>query len=313
MHELIEQYVAFRKSLGERCHTNGNILRAFGRMLGKTTRVTAVRAEQVSAFLTGRGPITSAWHIKHNALLGFYRYAITRGYVTSAPLPVVIPKRPPAFVPYIYSLDELQRLLHATDSYQHNRSCMEPVTVRTLLLLMYATGLRIREVVALNRGDVDLDDSLLTIRQTKFYKTRLVPFQPRLASVLTQYVARYGDQLAPTDAAPFFTKRSGDRVNQNTLEHCFRRLCEHAGIQRSDGARYQPRLHDVRHTFAVHRLTSWYRQGANVQQLLAQLSVYLGHVHLAATQVYLSMTPELLREASVRFDRYVADEGCHDG
>jgi integrase len=189
---------------------------------------------------------------------------------------------------------------------------MEPVTVRTLLLLMYATGLRIREVVALNRGDVDLDDSLLTIRQTKFYKTRLVPFQPRLASVLTQYAARYGDQVAPTDATPFFTKRSGDRVNQDTLEHCFRRLCEHAGIRRSDGARYQPRLHDVRHTFAVHRLTSWYRQGANVQQLLAQLSVYLGHVHLAATQVYLSMTPELLREASVRFDRYVADEGCHD-
>lgn len=312
MQELIEQYVAFRKSLGERCHTNGNILRAFGRMLGKTTRVTAVRDEQVSAFLTGRGPITSAWHIKHNALLGFYRYAITRGYVTSAPLPTVIPKRPPAFVPYIYSLDELQRLLHATDSYQHNRSCMEPITVRTLLLLMYATGLRIREVVALNRVDVDLDDSVLTIRQTKFYKTRLVPFHPRLASVLRQYAVRHGDRLATTDATPFFTKRSGGRVNQNTLEHCFRRLCEHAGIRRSDGARYQPRLHDVRHTFAVHRLTSWYRQGVNVQQLLAQLSVYLGHVHLAATQVYLSMTPELLREASVRFDRYVADEDGHD-
>jgi integrase/recombinase XerD len=312
MYKLIEQYVAFRRSLGERCHTNGNILRAFGRMLGKATRVTAVSGEQVSTFLTGRGPITSAWHVKHNALLGFYRYAITRGYVTAAPLPAVIPKRPPAFVPYIYSVDEIQRLLRATDSYQHNRSCMEPITLRNLLLLMYATGLRIREVVALNRGDVDFDDSLLTIRQTKFYKTRLVPFQPRLTSVLIQYAARHGDQLAPTAVAPFFTQRSGDRVNQDTLEHSFRRVCEHAGIRRSDGARYQPRLHDVRHTFAVHRLTSWYRQGANVQQLLAQLSVYLGHVHLAATQVYLSMTPELLREASVRFDRYVVEEDCHD-
>jgi integrase len=202
----------------------------------------------------------------------------------------------------------MKRLLQATDSYQHNRSCMEPVTMRTLLLLMYATGLRIREVVALNRADVDLDDSVLTIRQTKFYKSRLVPFQPRLGSVLTQYVARHGDQSARTDVAPFFTKRSGSRVNQATLEGCFRRLCDHAEVRRSDGARYQPRLHDVRHTFAVHRLTSWYRQGANVQQLLAQLSVYLGHAHLAATQVYLSMTPELLREASARFDRYVTTE-----
>lgn len=308
MHELIGQYVAFRQSLGERCHTNGTILRAFGRMLGKATRVTEVRGEQVSAFLTGQGPITSTWHVKHNALLGFYRYAITRGYVTSAPLPTIIPKRPPAFVPYIYSLDEMKRLLQATDSYQHNRSCMEPVTMRTLLLLMYATGLRIREVVALNRADIDLDDSVLTIRQTKFYKSRLVPFQPRLGSVLTQYVARHGDQSARTDVTPFFTKRSGSRVNQATLEGCFRRLCDHAEVRRSDGARYQPRLHDVRHTFAVHRLTSWYRQGANVQQLLAQLSVYLGHAHLAATQVYLSMTPELLRDASARFDRYVTTE-----
>jgi integrase len=106
--------------------------------------------------------------------------------------------------------------------------------------------------------------------------------------------------------------RTGARVKRPTAEKCFRRMCEQAGVRRADGASYQPRLHDLRHTFAVHRLTSWYRQGANVQQLLAQLSVYLGHVHLAATQVYLSMTPELLHEASVRFDRYVADEDGHD-
>jgi len=85
---------------------------------------------------------------------------------------------------------------------------------------------------------------------------------------------------------------------------------EQAGVRRSDGARYQPRLHDLRHTFAVHRLISWYRQGADVQKLLHHLSVYLGHVHLADTQVYLSMTPELLREANARFERYT-EEGDH--
>ena len=108
--------------------------------------------------------------------------------------------------------------------------------------------------------------------------------------------------------APFFTIRSGARVQQHALEDRFRRICELAGVRRSDGARYQPRLHDLRHTFAVHRLTSWYRQGADVQRLLPQLSVYLGHVYLSSTQVYLSMTPELLQEAGARFEKYARKE-----
>src|SRR5207302_6198997 len=108
--------------------------------------------------------------------------------------------------------------------------------------------------------------------------------------------------------APFFTTRTGAPLNQYTIEGAFRRMCEHAGIRRSDGARYQPRLHDLRHTFAVHRLTSWYRQGLDVQKLLPHLSVYLGHVHIRATQVYLSMTPELLQEANIRFERYAGKE-----
>jgi site-specific recombinase XerD len=313
LQQLIEQYVAFRQALGERFQTNATILRAFGRALGEHADVSEVHAEQVSAFLAGTGPITSAWHIRHNALLGFYRYAVSRGHVAVSPLPTLVPKRPPPFVPYIYSHDELGRLLQATDSYQRNRSSMEPVTVRTVVLLLYGTGLRVREAVALDRADVDLSGSVLTIRQTKFFKTRLVPFGPPLGHALAQYVARpqspgplAGERVA------FFTTRTGARVNQFTLEGCFRRAREHAGIQRHDGARYQPRLHDLRHTFAVHRLTSWYRQGADVQKLLPQLSVYLGHVHLGATQVYLSMTPDLLREASTRFAHYAGEEVCHE-
>jgi integrase len=310
---LIEQYIVFRQTLGERFKTNATILRAFGRALGPDSDVRAVCAEQVSAFLAGAGPITSAWHIKHNALLGFYRYATSRGFVDVAPLPATLPKRPPPFVPYIYSHEELRRLLDATLTYQRHRSSMDPVTVRTIVLLLYGTGLRIREAVALNQADVDLGDSLLSVRQTKFYKSRLVPFSPQLGRVLAQYATRQpATTPAPGEAAPFFTMRGGARVNQYTLENCFRRVREKAGIHRDDGARYQPRLHDLRHTFAVHRLTSWYREGADVQKLLPQLSVYLGHVHLAATQVYLSMTPELLAEANARFERYVGKEERHD-
>ena len=121
LHRLIEQYIGYRQSLGERCHTNGSILRSFGRAIGARTAVADVRADQVDAFLAGVGPITSTWHIKHGALRGFYIYAVSRGHVAASPVTTVIPKRPPHFVPYIYSRDELHRLLLATDVYQRNR------------------------------------------------------------------------------------------------------------------------------------------------------------------------------------------------
>jgi integrase len=107
--------------------------------------------------------------------------------------------------------------------------------------------------------------------------------------------------------------RSGGRLKADTLRHYYRILCDQVGISRADGGRYQPRIHDLRHTFAVHRLTSWYRQGADVQKLLPLLSVYLGHVHIRATQVYLSMTPELLEEAGNRFELYAATKEVWHG
>ena len=102
-------------------------------------------------------------------------------------------------------------------------------------------------------------------------------------------------------------------MKKYTIHRDFQRLREYAGIRRSDGERSQPRLHDLRHTFAVHRLTSWYRQGADVQKLLPYLSTYLGHASLRGTQVYLSMTPELLHEAAARFDHYVWKEERDEG
>jgi integrase/recombinase XerD len=310
LQQLIEHYLAFRQALGERCQSTGSMLRAFGRAIGPDADIRDVRAEQVSAFLAGSGPLTYTWHCKHSALLGFYRYAISRGHVATAPLPAVVPPRPPAFVPYIYSHQELRRLLDATATYQRHRSSMEPVTIRTLVLLLYGAGLRVSEALALDQADVDRDNCLLTVRQTKFLKTRLVPVSRALGRILAQYAAqRAAIPPGPENAIPFFTTRRGTRVKRGTLEGCFRRVCRHAGIGRAGGARVQPRLHDLRHSFAVHRLTSWYQQGADVQKLLPQLSVYLGHAHLADTQVYLSMTPELFREASARFERYAGKGG----
>ena len=134
-----------------------------------------MQADRVKAFLDGRGPITRYWHRKLTVLRGFYRYAISRGYVAVAPLPTMVPKQPERFVPHIYSREELQRLLDGTTNYQKQRIQMEPHTFRTILLALYGAALREGECLSLTLSDVDLHQSLLTIRDTKFYKSRLVP------------------------------------------------------------------------------------------------------------------------------------------
>lgn len=313
LHLLIDQYVAFRKALGERFRTNEVILKAFDHAIGNEADVTDVQTGRVNAFLAGTGPITSSWHVRHNALLGFYRYALSRGYVAESPLPTTMPKRPPPFVPYIYSHEELRRLLQAVSTYQKNRSCLKPYVIHALLLLLYGTGLRLREALRLTLADADLDQAVLTIHETKFFKTRLVPLGSQLNQEMVCYAARRRQEgCSQNQDAAFFTGRQGKPVNMSTVENIFQRIRKKAGVERTDGARYQPRLHDLRHSFAVHRLTAWYREGADVQKLLPQLSVYLGHAYLAATSVYLSMTPELLHEASVRFERYAWKGASHD-
>jgi integrase/recombinase XerD len=312
LRQLIERYIAYRKGLGELQGNNASILRRFGRFIGAAADIGDIRAEQVDAFLAGTGLRTLNWHIKLSALRPFYRYAISRGYVTASPLPRVIPKKPPPFVPYIYTHEDLRRLLDATSLLQRPVFNIEPLTMRTAVLLLYGTGLRMGEMINLDRTDVDLDNRLITVRDTKFGKTRLVPFGSQLSPALTQYAKKPRTaSAAQGDRLPFFTTRAGCRLERRTVQESFQRVREHAGVRRVDGARLQPRLHDLRHSHAVHRLTQWYRQGADVQKLLPLLSVYLGHAYLASTVVYLSMTPELLQEANKRFESYLWEDS-HD-
>ena len=305
LQQLIERYISYRQTLGNNFERSAAILRAFVRTVGTQEDIGGVRADQIAAFLAGTRPITSYWHNKYRALLGFYSFAKSRGHVTEVPLPARPPRQLLPFVPYIYSREELGQLLDAAGYYQRYQSALEPVTIRTILLLLYGTGLRDGEVIRLNRADVNLDNSLLTVRLTKFHKSRLVPFGPQVCEILTEYANSHtAPVVRPGDETPFFTTRRGTRIVLQTLQAHFRRVRAQSGIRRTDGARYQPRLHDLRHTFAVHRLTSWYQKGADVQNLVFQLSVYLGHAHLADTQAYLSMTPDLLREANALFEGY---------
>ena len=276
---LIERYIAYRQALGESFKTNAVILRAFGRAIGARADIAAVRARQVRAFLDGKGPITRAWYVRHSALLGFYRYAITRGYVAVSPLPAVLPQRPPPFVPYIYTQDELRRLLRATDSYQRKpqrHGARHDAGPRAAALRRWSAPPRsgrprtaptwTSRTPAHGAPDQVLQDPA-------------GPFRARSWGTPWPGTSAAGrHRLVPQQQAPFFTMRTGTRLNKHTVEECFL-PCASAGRRPAGRWRsYQPRLHDLRHTFAVHRLTSWYRQGADVQKLLPQLSVYLGHV-----------------------------------
>jgi integrase/recombinase XerD len=309
---LVTHYVTFRRTLGERCVITEKALRSFCRAVGLRTPVARIRLKTVAGFLAGTGPITRTWHFKYSALKGLFRFAVSRGHLDKAPLPTEVPKCPPTVVPYIYSRAEIRRLLDAIPSMRHPCARVEPPTLRAIVLLLYGAGLRRGEALRLSVTDVELTNSLLTIRDTKFFKSRLVPISPDLTKVLRDY-ARWRAATHPSAGASstFFLNKQGEAVHRCSLETAFKRLREYVGVRRSDGGRFQPRLHDLRHTFAVHRLTEFYRQGADVQRLVYHLSVYLGHACLKSTQVYLTLTPELLQQAGTRFERYARGEDNH--
>ena len=165
--EVAVLYVAHKQSIGMRFRTEQRILKSFCRAMGEIA-IADVQANPVLAFISGTGPVTRFWHRKYEVLSGFYRFAISRGYCAVSPLPRLVPKRPPAFVPYIYSHDELRRLLEATSLCEHPCCKVRAHTFRALILLLYGAGLRISEAHALTLNDLDLSTALIQIRETKF-------------------------------------------------------------------------------------------------------------------------------------------------
>lgn len=306
--KLIRQYIDIKQSMGSRFNSESVILRAFCKTMGDIN-IREVEKEKVFEYISGTGPVTRFWHRKHESLRGFYHFAIGRGYVACSPLPQTLPRPEKVFTPYIYSTDELRRLLEAAESFGAPNAKLQSTTLHTIILLLYGTGLRIGEVISLNIQDVDLHDRLLVIRESKFYKTRLVPISEQLANVLKNYLDGRNRSYVLDKTRPFFTCKHGERIVLMTVEKSFMKIRQKAEVLRYDGARYQPRLHDLRHTFAVHRLVAWYKQGANVQRLLPMLATYLGHVHITGTQKYLTMTSELLQEANARFENYALSIG----
>jgi len=311
--DAIERYIVWRRAHGAKFVTSTVLLHGFCKHVGGNVECDAVGEAQAVSYLAGTGALTRHRANKYGALAGFWRYAISRGYATRSPLPAPEdePRTPRSAPPYVYCADELQRLFAAIDVCCQRAVQLDRDTLRALLLLLYGAGLRFGEAQRLALGDVNLTDALLTVRDTKFYKSRLVPVGPQLAVALRAYAAKRTHRPLPRGmASTFLANLDGTPLRKSTVRQAFAKLLQAAAIRKSDRCR-APCLHSLRHTAAVNRLTSWYRRGADVQRLLPALSTWLGHAHLDGTRVYLSMTPELLQEASLRFDRYV-NGGDHD-
>lgn len=310
--EAIGSYIALKRSLGAVFTSDARILHSFGRTLGDIP-VTEIEPRAVHEFCRGAGPPTRWWERKHQALLGFFSFLVARGHLADSPLSERVPHVPRSFEPYVYSRDELQRLLDATTILEDSRYPLQHLTFRILLLTLYGAGLRPSEGLRLRCRDVDLGEGVLSIWDTKFFKSRLVPIGASLVAILATYHEARKQLPAPAaERSAFFASRKGTAITLDKLEKVFVQLREHAEVRRPVDARWQPRLHDLRHAFAVHRLVAWYREGVDVQAHLPLLSTYLGHVNVSGTKAYLTMTPELLAEASKCFEQYAAGEDGHD-
>lgn len=309
--EAISLYISHKRALGYLYRAEADIFKAFCKATGNKP-IHSINTEAVMNFIKVDGVITPYGVKKYHVLCGFYRFVLSRELAKVSPMPKTIPEpRDPPFVPYIYSHEEIKRLLDVIPATCTNRVHIDAEVLRVLILLLYSTGVRLGEALSLTINEVYMQESYLRINDTKFFKTRLVPFGKDLTLLLTAYITEYRGNCPPSSDAPFFCFQNGEPLSQSATRNAFRRMRQQASVQRQDNSYYQPRLHDFRHTAAVHRLIEWYRKGKDLQILLPKLAIYLGHVNLSSTQHYLSMTPELLQEASLRFENY-ALEAHHD-
>ena len=311
MEETTILYISYRLSLGERVRTISFILKNFCGYIGAARDLTTISEKECNCYLNAHGIregiISAYWFSIYAALNGLFMWAIARGYMVTNPLPKDKPKEPEAFVPYIYSNEDLKRIFETALTYRRRFNIEYPEVIQVMLKLTYCLGLRPSETTHLVVDDINLQDGLAFIRETKFYKSRVVPFGREVSQMLGNYLRWRSEAVVSrgiTDNHLFIDKR-GNPVQLSALQQAFRFIREKAGIHRYDNAHYDVRLQDLRHTFATNRVAQWYREGKDVQALLPVLSTYLGHCNLDSTAVYISFTNQLLDEAGKRFQSYV--------
>jgi site-specific recombinase XerD len=303
----MRSYIDLKRSLGGKYRTEEGTLADFDRFLTREAIAipAAITQDLVRRWIATMtcGPMTLSH--KMRLLYRFFEHIVGRGVMLSNPVRPSLPSRRPttSFRPYIFRKEEVAAILENARTLRAYRLFpLRPTTVHMVLALLYGLGLRLGEARRLQVADVDLTRATLLIRQTKFHKSRLVPFGPRFAACLARYIDRRRTIFPPLASDdPLFVASARAPLSEQAVRGAFRMLLGKAGIRII--GRHRPRLHDLRHSFAVHRLLRWYREGVDVQAQISRLSTFMGHIDIQSTQVYLTVTPDLLEEANGRFYR----------
>jgi integrase len=295
----LEDYLALRRSLGFKLERPGQLLADFTGYL-ETAGARTVTTELALAWATAPADADPAWwRARLAAIRPFARYLATLIPGTEVPpaglLPGPVSRRA---VPYLYSPAQITALTGAAGVI---RSPLRAATYQTLIGLLAVTGMRAGEAIRLDRPDVDLPAGLLTVRESKFGKSRQLPLHATTTAALAGYAA-LRDRHHPRPATPaFFISLTGTRLIYQNVHRTFHKLARAAGLA-PRSPRCRPRIHDLRHSFAVATLLSWYQDGGDVAARLPLLSAYLGHADPAGTYWYLTGTPELLALAAARLE-----------
>lgn len=300
--DAVADYLTIRRSLGFKLVEHERLLTGLAAFLEQAGADTVTTELAVAWAARTHG--TEGWKAARlSVATGFAGYLRTIDPATEVPPTGLFLHRKRYAVPYLYSDEEIGRLLAAAAAL---RPPLRAASHHTLIGLLAVAGMRIGEALRLDRGDVDVHAGVLTIRNTKFGKSRQLPLHASTVRALVRY-DRQRDQLCPKPNAPsFFVSTRGNRMDKSAVQKAFRDLCRRVGIGRPPGSP-QPRVHDLRHTFAVRALLDWHRTGVDVQARMLWLSTYLGHVEPSDTYRYLTAAPELLALAADRLEATLGD------
>jgi integrase/recombinase XerD len=245
-----------------------------------------VTPKQISTYLDGSRMSAYTWWREYQIIRSFFQFWLSRNKLARLPMPRPQAALPPPFRPYIFSRTELVRLLLAIE----RTPLFDPLTMRTFLLFLYGTGARVYEAISLRVSDLDFANSLVSLRQPDGGRKRMLPIGRTLRNTLDLYLQSSAVQRGEADLV--FVTRDGRRLKRNSLRYNFVRICARARIHQEHGYSRTPGMHDLRHTFAVHVLESWVREGKDSRQKLPVLSGYMGHALLKSTELYLRLVPD---------------------
>jgi integrase/recombinase XerD len=292
--KAIWKYVSWKQSLGLRYTTVEASLNSFARYT-QDQSVREITPSTIRAFLNRGTSSNSTRRQSYDRLAKFFRYLTIHGDVDRWPMPVRVPLQENTFTPYIYSRAEIKRLLNAVSLMHTNRPRrIDSHTFRTLLLFLYGTGVCVSEALTLTMPNIDLKRNVIKITHHEDSPTRTIPIGRDVHRLLMQYLSSRHERQRASNY--LFASTTGTRISPVTLIANFQILRRLAGVTRPRTSCYQPRMHDLRHTFAVHRITDWYRHGINAERMIPALAAYMGRVGLRSTERYLALTPEHFRK-----------------